>query len=129
MPSIVKRSALNKQAGFTMIEVVVSSAVMVLVFVAMLTSVSMSRKIQSFTENRLWALHVARQALENYSALSYDSTAFAVGTKTNGRAICTVSLVSGETTKNVTVVVNWVEPDKRTNSLSLMSSFSRSLHK
>jgi len=129
MASFAERSALRNQAGFTMIEVVVSSAVMALVFIAMISTVSISRKIQSFTENRLWALHVARQALEDYSALAYDSAEFSVGTKTNGRAICTVSQVSGELTKNVTVVVNWVEPDRRTNSLSLMSSFSRSLHR
>ncbi|MEI7948140.1 MAG: type II secretion system protein [bacterium] len=124
-----KRSALRNRAGFTMIEVVIGSAIMVLVFLALLGSVSTSRKIQSFNENRLWSLHVARQALEEYGSLAYDSTAFAVGTKTNGRAICTVSQVSGETTKNVTVVVNWIEPDKGTNSISLTSSFSRSLHK
>jgi type II secretory pathway pseudopilin PulG len=129
MLNSAKRSALCNQAGFTIIEVVIGSAIMVLVFLAMLGSVSTSRKIQSFTENRLWSLHVARQALEEYSALAYDSPDFAVGTKTNGRAICTVSLLSGETTKNVTVVVNWIEPDRRTNSISLTSYFSRSLHR
>jgi hypothetical protein len=113
-----------------MIEVVIGSAIMVMVFLVMLGSVSTSRKIQSFNENRLWSLHVARQALEEYGSLSYDSTAFAVGTRTNGRAICTVTIPeTGVTTKNVTVVVRWIEPDKRTNSISLTSSFSRSLHR
>lgn len=129
MLNSAKRSALRNQSGFTIIEVVIGSAIMVLVFLAMLGAVSTSRKMQSFTENRLWSLHVARQALEQYSARGYDTAGFAVGTTTNGRAICTVTELSGETTKRVTVVVGWVEPDRRTNSISLTSYFSRSLHR
>ncbi len=126
-----KRSEQKRTAGFTMIEVVVGSAIMSLVFIAMLGAVSTSRNVQSLSENRLACLHIARETLEQYSTLSYDSAAFEVGTNQlpNNRGVCVIRAVSGQSTKDVTVTINWVEPNKKTYSVSLTSSFSRSLHR
>jgi prepilin-type N-terminal cleavage/methylation domain-containing protein len=126
-----KRSVQKRTAGFTMIEVVVASAIMSLVFIAMLGAVSTARNVQSLSENRLACIHIARETLEQYSTLSYDSAAFAVGTNQlpNNRGAVVIKAVSGQTTKDVTVTINWVEPTKKTYSVSLTSSFSRSLHR
>ena len=131
MTTRYKRSDLKRTAGFTMIEVVVASAIMSLVFIAMLGAVSTSRNVQSLTESRLASLHLARETLERYSTISYDSSEFAVGTNQlpNNRGSCVIKAVSGQTTKDVTVTINWVEPTKKTYSVSLTSSFSRSLHR
>lgn len=125
------KSELPRKDGFTMIEVVVASAIMALVFIAMLGTVSTSRNIQSLTENRLASLHIARETLERYSTISYDSAEFAVGTNQlpNNRGSVAIKAVSGQTTKDVTVIINWVEPTGKPYSVSLTSSFSRSLHR
>ncbi len=125
------RSEQKRISGFTLIEVVVASAIMSLVFIAMLGAVSTSRNIQSLSENRLACLHLARETLEHYSTLSYDSSGFAVGTNQlpNNRGVVVIKAVSGQTTKDVTVTINWVEPTKKSYSVSLTSSFSRSLHR
>jgi len=131
MTTLDKRCGRKSTSGFTLIEVMVSSAIMVLVFVSMLGVVSTSRKVQSLTENRLACLHIARETLEQFNGLSYDSPAFEVGTYTlpNNRGTCIIEAVSGQSTKNVTVTINWVEPSGKPFSVSLKSSFSRSLHR
>jgi type II secretory pathway pseudopilin PulG len=131
MLNLVDRLVSRKREGFTLIEVVVSSAVMMVVFVAVLGTLSTARRLSSITENRLACLHIARQYLEAYSFRGYDTPDFAVGTKQlpGNRGTCVISAVSGQNSKDVTVTVNWVEPTGMTQSVSVTSSYSRSLHR
>ncbi len=126
-----KISHTRNQDGFTLVEVVIASAIMMMVFVALLGVISFARRIQSQTENRLAHLHIARQVLESYSNLGYDSAEFAVGTRQlpNNIGTCVITQVSGQSTKDVTVTINWVEPLGMAQSITLRSSFSRSLHR
>lgn len=125
------RSKAERQGGFTLVEMVVSSAILMMVFVAILGTVSTARRISSLTENQLACLHIARTTLEPLNHRSYDSSDFAEGTRQlqNRRGYYAISEVSGQRSKDVTVVVNWVEPTGMTQSVSLTTSYSRSLHR
>ncbi len=125
------RRGSRNRGGFTLIEVVVASAIMMLVFAAMLGIVSYARRTASLTENRLACLHIARQTMEHLIAQSYTATDNAVGTTQlpNSRGSYTITQDSDGKTKNITVVINWVEPTGGQQSVSLTTSLSKSLHK
>lgn len=131
MSSLAERLSSRKREGFTVVEVVISSAILVVVFVAILGTISTSRRISSVTENRLACIHIARQVLEPYCSMSYDSTDFAAGTKQlpNNRGTVVITADGANRNKDVTVNINWVEPTGLTQSVSVTSSFSRSLHR
>lgn len=124
-------SSSHKREGFTLIEVVVASAVMMVMFVAILGTISTARRISSITENRLACMHMARETLETMTRRGYDSSDFDVGKKyfPNNRGYCNITQVSGQRTKDVEVVINWIEPSGVPQSISLKSSYSRSLHR
>ena len=125
-----KRSS-RKREGFTLTEVVVASAILMIVFVATLEMFTFARRSASITENRLASLHVARQTLESLVNLSYTSPFLTVGTKqlqdNRGRYIVTED--TNTKTKDITVIVEWVETWGLEQSVSLTTSLSRSLHK
>lgn len=125
------KNARHQQEGFTLVEVVVASGVMMVVFVALLGAVSFARRIQSLTENKLACLHIARQEMEPYSNYLYDADEFKVGTKNlpNDRGTCKITQVLNKDTRDVTVTINWIEPSGAPYSVILTSSFSRSLHR
>lgn len=128
---ISPKNARHRQEGFTLVEVVVASGVMMVVFVALLGAVSFARRIQSLTENRLACLHIARQEMEPYSNYIYDAAEFTPKTKylPNNRGTCTITQVKNEATRDVTVKIDWIEPSGAPYSVELKSSFSRSLHR
>lgn len=130
MPAI-KKTRDRQQGGFTLVEVVVASAVMMVTFVALLGAISFARRIQSYTENRLACLHIARQEMEPYSNYLYDAAEFAPKTKNlpDNRGTCKITQVQNEDTRDVTVTINWIEPTGAAHSVELKSSFSRSLHR
>ncbi|MFA7173613.1 MAG: prepilin-type N-terminal cleavage/methylation domain-containing protein [Kiritimatiellia bacterium] len=121
----------RQQEGFTLVEVVVASSVMMLVFVALLSAISFARRVQSFSENRLACLHIARQEMEPYSNYLYDADEFTPKIKylPGNRGTCEITQVQSEDTRDVTVIINWIEPSGAPYSVELKSSFSRSLHR
>lgn len=121
----------RKREGFTMVEVVVSAAVLAIVSVAMISAISTAQRIQAVTESRLANLHIARQNLEAFSRLSYDSDELEVGTAAlpGNKGTCVISEDSGVRNKNVTLSLRWVDPIGATQMLSFATSFSRSLHR
>ena len=131
MFNLADRHVSRNREGFTMIEVVVSSAVLVIVFVAIFGTVSTARRISSITENQLASLHIARKYLEPYSSLGYSTSGFAVGTNQlpNNRGSIVITEDSGKKNKDVTVTIKWVEPTGMTQAVSVTSSYSLSLHR
>jgi len=121
----------NRRAGFTVAEVVIGSAIMLVVGLAVLSTMSYGRRTSSLTENRLASLHYARQVLESLCTVSYSSTNLTAGTVQlpGNKGSYVVTEASDGMTKDVTVVVRWVEPLGMTQSVSLATSISRSLHK
>lgn len=115
-----------------MIEVVVASAILVIGFLALIAAISTARRIQAVTESRLANLHIARQALESFSRLSYDADEFKVGTAKlpGNQGTCVITEDNGARNKNVTVTVRWVDPlGGATQTFSVATSFTRSLHR
>ena len=131
MNKFIKRRVLLNRDGFTLTEVVVASAIMIMVFGAVFETVSFGRRCGSITENQLASLHIARQTLETLVIKNYTSADLAVGTKQlpGNRGSYVVTEDSDGKTKNITVVIKWVEPWGLKQSVSLTTSFSRSLHK
>jgi len=127
-----KRCARDHRAGFTVAEVVISSAILTMIFGVVLGVMSYGRRSSSLAENRLASLHMARQALETLSNYSFDSTNMAVGTtvlSTNQMTYYQITKSADGLTKYVTVFVGWREPLGATQSVSVATAFSRSLHK
>ena len=131
------KSVFGSRDGFTMIEVVVASTVMMIACLAVLGTFSYARRTASLTENRLYSLHIARQVMESLCVLAYTDSALSAGTgKTlpgfpSTRGYYTVTADSDNKTKDITVVVQWAEPTgmTQTQSVSLTTSLSLSVHK
>lgn len=129
--SQTRKCGRNSRAGFTVAEVVVASAIMLTVFIAVMGTMSYARRSISLSENRLAALHMARQTMETLSNLDYYDSSLTVGTvslATNNLSYYKVTEDSDGMTKNIQVVVWWREPLGMTQSVSLVTSMSRSLH-
>lgn len=132
MLNLFQKRVFGNRSGFTLVEIVVASTIMLIVFTAVLGTFSYGRRSASLTENRLCCLHIARQVLESLSLQGFSSTALATGTGKTlpgfpaGRGYYNVTQNGG--TKDVTVVIRWTEPLGMTQSVSLATSFSASLH-
>ena len=130
-----RRPVFRKREGFTLTEVVVASAIIMLVFGALIGSFTYARRSVALTEERLVCLHIARQAMESLRTHSFTSSELAVGIgKTlpgfpGDRGHYDVTLEANGKTKNITVVVDWVAPWGLSQSVSLTTSVSESLHK
>ena len=117
-------------------EVMFASAILLIAVVAVVNGFSYSRRTQSLTENRLACLHIARDVMEALRDESYSSSALNVGTGktlpgyTRARGYYNVSQGSGTgLTKDITVVVEWVEPTGMEQSVSLTTTQSKGLHR
>jgi type II secretory pathway pseudopilin PulG len=119
------------RSGFTLTEVVVSAAVMMIVFLAGFGMISFARRSSSIAENRLAAMHIARSFMESLVCQSYTATGLTVGTKQlpGNRGTYVVAEDADGKTKNITVTINWIEPTGLQQSVSVTTSLSKSLHK
>lgn len=126
----------RRQHGFTLVEVVVASGILVLAGLSVLTSFSYARRTASRTENRLACMHIARQAMETLRTESYTASALSLGTKKTipglPRSRGYYNVVAGSDglkTKDVTVIIEWIEPTGLEGSVSLTTTLSLGLHK
>ena len=143
-----KKSARQRQEGFTLVEVMVASFILVLSVLGTVGAFSYARRTVSRTENRLASLHIAREVMETLRAESYDSALLEIpAKKTVKRGLVsdvltkydkkrgyyevteTISSNDGAK-KEITVVIEWEEPADamRTLSVSLTTFHSRGLH-
>ena len=131
-----KQASRRWRDGFTLVEVMVASAILLISVIAVLSAFSYSRRTESLTENRLACMHIAREVMEKLRHESYSSTALDLGTgKTlpgypRARGYYNVSQGGGVgEKKDIKVVIEWVEPTGMGQSVSLTTSQSRGLHK
>jgi type II secretory pathway pseudopilin PulG len=118
-----------------LVEVVVAGAVFLVATSAVIGAFSYARRTASLTENRLACLHIAREALETLKLEGYPSTALSIGRHNrlpgHPPARGYYEVVQDNTygqAKQITVVVNWVEPTGMSQSLSLSTVHCRALH-
>jgi len=126
-----KNAAPRRRAGFTLAEVCVAALLMALAFAAVLGTISVGRRSASLVENRLAALHIARATMEDLRRSPYGAPELAEGTTLlpGNRGRYVVAPSGDGSTKDVTVEIDWVEPDGDVHTVSLTTSFTRSLHK
>lgn len=127
----VIRSISGRKAGFTLVEVVIAMALLILSLSAFLVSFVQSRRSAAIADNRLEAIHLARQQMEaicssNYTALSVETRGFSSGAYTGSY---TVSCNTVARVKDIALTLRWVNPlGKATSTVSLAGSLSSELH-
>ncbi len=119
--------------AFTLVEVVVATALMILALAAFVTTFVMSKKSAVISENRMEALHDARNEMEQLLLCKYSDTRLSVGAHSTDMAGVKygVAIVtnSSYTVKNIVVTSKWVNPGGIiTSSFVLTGSISSELH-
>ncbi len=125
------RCASCRRSGFTLVEVCVAALVMVISFAVILGVMSSVRRSTVLVENRLSAMHIARQELEKLHRLGYFNLAAGRTQLADDRGYYDIAEVAdGDGSyKNITVVIRWEDPQGDIHQVSLATSLSRSLHK
>lgn len=123
--------------GFTVVEVIVASSILVISVLATVSAFSYARRTVSRTENRLACLHIAREVMETLRSESYRSELLDLGNKkrplpgyawNRGYYDVTEPKTGKEAYKDITVVIEWTEPGGMEQSVSLKTSHSRGKH-
>lgn len=116
-------------AGFTLVEVVIAMALLLLALTAFVVSFVQSRRSAGIAENRLEALHNARNQMETIYNYPFSSTGLSLGTHNFANGFYTVSNNVSARVKDVVLTVRWVNPaGKATSTISLAGSISSNLH-
>lgn len=134
-----KMTAKISKGGFTVVEVIVASSILVMSVLATVSAFSYARRTVSRTENRLASLHIARDVMEILKSEPYGSALLTVGsnkklpgyTKDRGHYDVILSRNIDGDSKDITVVIDWKEPAdaNKVHSVSLTTSHSRGLHR
>ncbi|MDD5482273.1 MAG: hypothetical protein PHP98_01285 [Kiritimatiellae bacterium] len=117
------------KVGFTLVEVAVAMALLLLGLTAFVVAFVQSRRSAAIAEHRLEAVHLARQQMEalcssNYLALTNGR--FSSGVYTGFYTISNNTLAQ---VKDIYLTVQWVNPGgKITSAVSLAGSISEELH-
>jgi Tfp pilus assembly protein PilV len=129
-------AAERRVAGFTLIEVVVASLLLMVGLVALLESMSYARRSAELSGNRIEHLHLARKALEVLRKESYSSPLLAIrqGVRPvpglpSAAGYYNVVENSSARVKDITVVIEWTETTGQEQAVSLTTSMSESLHR
>ena len=126
------------RSGFTVVEVIVASSILLISVLAVTSAFSYARRTVSRTENRLASLHIAREVMETLRNEPYASTLLTIGNNKQlpnyprARGHYDVKASGGVgLAKDITVVIDWEEPAdaKKIHSISLTTSHSRGLHR
>lgn len=132
--------------GFTILEVIIASALMIFALTALVSTFIISKKSAVIADNRMEALHYTRMFAETLTSKIYlDTTWLSIGAHTN--AICytnesftnliyriSYSVVQNTgdfaTSKNIFITNKWVSPVGAygTASVVICTSMSRELH-
>ena len=124
----------SRREGMTLVEVVVASAIMLIVFVALFSGLSFARRATQLTEHRLQALHLARQTLEglrikSYTAAELDKKSYGLALPAPFSGSYVVSEPVRDELKNIKVIIKWREkgwgPEQ---TLELETQMSQWLH-
>lgn len=117
--------------GFTLVEVVIASAIMALALLAFLGSFMMARHSTMLSENRMKAVHEARGEMETLLTLPYIAPELNYGTHSlsNGSYSVTTNAEYPSSVKDIFITVTWVNPMSTvTSTVSVSGSLCAGLH-
>jgi len=115
--------------GFTLVEVVVATVLLLLALTAFVVSFVQSKRSAAIADNRLEAIHIARNKMETVCAYPYTAYELSIGTHDFSNGFYTVSNNTVAKVKDVALTVRWVNPiGKITSTVSLAGSVSSELH-
>ena len=119
----------NITTGFTLVEVVVAAALLILSLAAFTVSFVQSRRSVAIADNRLDAIHTARDKVETLGSYLYTASELSAGTHNFSNGLYTVSNNTAARVKDIVVTIRWVNPmGKITSTVSLANSVSSELH-
>ncbi len=116
------------KTGMTFPEVLIACAILGVTLSAFIVGFTASEKTVAYANNRLTALHSARQQMENFFSLKYGSPGLSVGTHalSNGNYVVT----ENNGVKTITLTITWIDPTRRAPStVTLVSSMAYAIHK
>ncbi len=118
------------KSGMTLVEVMVATVLVVLGLTAFLTGFTAIQQTSNMSNNKLAAMHRAREIVEYVTTEKYKSSALNIGTHTLPDATYIVSYATGHhDVKNISVTVPWQTPlINSTYDLTLHGSISLCLH-
>jgi|GEM_PF-1391222 len=123
------RSTAGRATGFTLVEVVVAAALLILSLAAFTVSFVQSRRSAAISDNRLEAIHTARDKMETLGSYLYTASELSAGTHNFSNGFYTVSNNTSARVKDIAVTILWVNPmGKITSTVSLAGSVSSELH-
>lgn len=112
----------------TLPEVLIATMVLGTALSAFVTGFVAHQKTIVYANNRLAALHAARDVVERLGTNRYDSAPLSAGTHILGNGSYVVS--ASNNIKDVVVTIRWVDPTRRlSNTVSLATSFCEAVHK
>ena len=122
--------------GFTLVEVVIASALLVITMGALMGAVVVARRAVVVADNRAHATQVARMFMESFLTNSFlGSAQLSYGTHTisNGKFtgfyVVSSNAQFSNTVKDISITLRWVNPGiSTTSSVSFDGSFSSTLH-
>jgi len=118
------------QVGLTLVEVVVASALLILSLTMFLVSFVQSGRSAAISDNRLNAIHTAREKMETLGSYSYTAAELSAGMHNFSNGYYTASNNAAANVKDIVVVTWWIHPlNGITSTVSLAGSISAELHK
>jgi len=121
------------RCAFTLVEVVVATALMILTLAAFIGAFVMAKKSAVISENRLETVHDARSQMEKLLVCPYLDSRLNVGAHTTEMAGVRYGVVvitnSQYTVKNISMTSTWVNPANTITSIVVLTgSMSSELH-
>lgn len=128
-----KQYGKKSECAFTLVEVVIATALMILALTAFVDAFVMAKKSAVISENRMEAVHNARAQMEQLLAYHYIDSALSVGAHTTDMASIRYGVAldanSLYTVKNIVVTSKWVNPGANITSVYVLTgSMSSELH-
>ena len=126
---VLSAAADRRAAGFTLVEVVIAMALLILSLSAFAVSFVQSRRSAAIADNRLDAIHTARDKMETLGSYLYTAPELSAGPHNFLNGFYTISNNTAARVKDIVVTINWVNPlGKVTSTVSLAGSVSSELH-
>lgn len=123
------RGLIQPKAGFTVVEVAVATALLLLTLTAFVVSFVQSKRSAAVAENRLEAIHTARDKMETLGSYPYTATELSIGTHNFSNGFYVVSNNAAAHVKDINLTVKWINPGGTiTSTVSLAGSMSSELH-